>query len=118
MAGFLRMTDPVGRLRGLCLALAEVTERVRPRRTGWVVRGKRQFVTLDDHHRGVDRLAFRCAAPPGAQDELIAHGPDRFFRPPYVWHRGWVGVRIDGGPDGARSARSCRTPTGRPPRSG
>jgi hypothetical protein len=40
-----------------------------------------------------------CAAPPGAQEELIAQDAHRFFRPPYVGHGGWVGVRIDGEPD-------------------
>jgi hypothetical protein len=49
---------------------------------------------LDDHH-GDGRLALWCAAPPGAQAELIEQDPDRFFRPPYVGHRGWIGVRLD-----------------------
>jgi hypothetical protein len=93
------MVDPVDRLRALCLAVPEVTERISHGEPGWFVRGKRQFVTLDDHHHGADRLAFWCAAPPGAQEELIAQDAQRFFRPPYVGHRGWVGVRIDGDPD-------------------
>ena len=37
-----------------------------------------------------------CAAPPGVQDELVLTEPDRFFRPPYVGGRGWLGVRLDG----------------------
>jgi hypothetical protein len=93
------MVDPVDQLRALCLALPEVTERISHGEPGWFVRGKRQFITLDDHHHGADRLAFWCAAPPGAQEELIAQDPHRFFRPPYVGHRGWVGVRIDAEPD-------------------
>ena len=59
----------------------------------------KQFASLDDHHHGADHLAFWCAAPPGAQQELIAAAPERFFRPPYVGHRGWVGMRIDHDPD-------------------
>ncbi|HEY7009599.1 MAG TPA: MmcQ/YjbR family DNA-binding protein [Jatrophihabitantaceae bacterium] len=59
----------------------------------------RQFVAVDDHHHGADRLAFWCPVPPGVQEELIAGDAERFFRPPYVGHRGWVGVRIDGAPD-------------------
>jgi hypothetical protein len=93
------MVDPVDQLRALCLALPEVTERISHGEPGWFVRGKRQFITLDDHHHRADRLAFWCAAPPGAQEELIAQDPHRFFRPPYVGHRGWVGVRIDAEPD-------------------
>lgn len=93
------MTDPVERLRRLCLALPEVTERASHGEPGFFVRGKKQFVAVDDHHHGADRLAFWCAAPPGAQEELIAADPDRFFRPPYVGHRGWLGVRIDTDPE-------------------
>ena len=47
----------------------------------------------DRHHD--DRLALWCAAPPGAQDVLATSDPDRFFVPPYVGHRGWLGVRLD-----------------------
>jgi hypothetical protein len=90
---------PVERLRQLCLALPEVTERSSHGEPGWFVRGRRQFVALDDHHHGADRLAFWCAAPPGVQEELIAANPQQFFRPPYVGHRGWLGVRIDEQPD-------------------
>jgi hypothetical protein len=38
-----------------------------------------------------------CAAGPGVQEVLIGAEPEYFFRPPYVGHRGWVGVRLDGG---------------------
>lgn len=92
------MTDgPVGRLRALCLALPEVTERVSHGEPTWFVRpGKsgRVFVSLADHHHD-DRLAFWCAAPTGAQEELVAAEPERFFRPPYVGGRGWLGVWLD-----------------------
>ena len=36
------------------------------------------------------------APPPGAQEALVAAEPDTFFRPPYVGHRGWLGIRLDG----------------------
>jgi hypothetical protein len=47
----------------------------------------------DRHHD--ERLAFWCAAPEGAQEMLIESDPERYFRPPYVGHRGWVGVYLD-----------------------
>ncbi len=49
---------------------------------------------LDDHH-GDARLAIWCAAPLGAQDELIESAPESYFVPPYVGHRGWIGLRLD-----------------------
>lgn len=86
------------RLRALCLALPGVTERVSHGEPSWFA-GRpgrpRQFVTLADHHHD-DRLAFWAAAPDGAQDHWLALAGDRFFRPPYVGGRGWVGVYLDG----------------------
>ncbi|MPY98722.1 MAG: MmcQ/YjbR family DNA-binding protein [Actinophytocola sp.] len=86
--------DPLLRLRALCLALPEVTERLSHGEPTWFVRGKKTFVSYADHHHN-DRLAFWCAAPPGAQEALIGSDPDAFFRPPYVGHRGWLGVYLD-----------------------
>ncbi|HEX6682624.1 MAG TPA: MmcQ/YjbR family DNA-binding protein [Candidatus Limnocylindrales bacterium] len=88
------MTEQLDRLRKLCLALPEVTERVSHGEPAWFVRGKKQFVTLADHHHD-DRLAFWCAAPPGAQEALVGSDPEHYFRPPYVGHRGWLGVYLD-----------------------
>lgn len=86
------MTDPLPRLRALCLDLPEVTEKVSHGEPTWFVR--RTFVTYANHHHD-DRLGFWCAAPPGVQEELVGAEPARFFRPPYVGHRGWLGVYLD-----------------------
>ena len=59
------------------------------------MRGKKTFVMFHDDHHGDGRLAIWCAAPPGAQEGLVAAEPDRFFRPAYVGHRGWLGLRLD-----------------------
>ena len=86
--------DPVERLRALCLALPEVTERLSHGEPTWFVRGKRTFVTFADHHHD-DRLAFWAAAPAGAQQDWVDRDTQRYFRPPYVGTRGWVGVYLD-----------------------
>jgi hypothetical protein len=90
-------SDPVERLRAICLALPGATERVSHGEPSFIA--GRQFVAVDDHHHGAAHLSFWCPAPPGGQAELIAADPERYFRPPYVGHRGWVGVRIDNEPD-------------------
>jgi hypothetical protein len=61
---------------------------------------------LDDHH-GDGRLALWCAAPPGVQAQLVEAEGHRFFRPPYVGHRGWLGVRLDVEPDWEEVTAIC-----------
>ena len=98
---------PLERLRRLCLALPEATERLSHGEPTWFVRGKKMFVTSADHHHD-DRLAFWCAAPAGAQDALVAEAPERYFVPPYVGGRGWLGVYLDVPVDWPRSPKWCR----------
>ncbi len=86
--------DPLSALRHLCLALPGTSERPSHGEPTWFVGGKKTFVMFADHHHD-DRLAFWCAAPEGAQETLVAAAPERFFRPPYVGHRGWLGVWLD-----------------------
>src|SRR5436190_13124731 len=88
------MADPLLRLRRLCLALPNVTERLSHGEPTWFVRDKKTFVMYADHHHD-DRLGFWCAAPAGAQETMVAAEPHRFFRPPYVGVRGWLGVYLD-----------------------
>jgi hypothetical protein len=88
------MPDPLETLRRLCLSLPEVTERLSHGEPTWFIRGKKTFAMYADRHHD-DRLAFWCAAPDGAQELLVSSHPDRFFRPPYVGIRGWLGVRLD-----------------------
>src|SRR4030095_11644033 len=89
---------PLDRLRAICLALPEATEKIAWGEPTWRVRGK-LFAQLDDHHHGADHLAVWLPAPLGEQEAMLFTNPARFFRPPYVGPRCWVGVRIDGRPN-------------------
>ena len=82
------------RLRKICMALPEVTERLSHGEPTWFVRDKKVFVMYADHHHD-DRLGVWMAAPPGVQEALVAEDPEHFYRPPYVGHRGWLGVYLD-----------------------
>jgi len=84
------------RVREHCLALPETSERLSHGEPTWFVR-KRVFVMSANDHHGDGRVALWLAAPEGAQAGLVAAAPEHFFVPPYVGHRGWVGVRLDRG---------------------
>jgi hypothetical protein len=86
-------------VRTASLSLPEVTERLSHGSPTFFIRGKKTFVMFLDDHHGDGIMGIWCAAPPGAQEQLIREEPHRFFRPPYVGHRGWIGVRLDIDPD-------------------
>jgi hypothetical protein len=86
---------PLDRVRELCLSLPETSERLSHGQPSFFIREKKTFVMyLDDHH-GDGRLALWLAAPEGMQQALVEAAPEHYFRPPYVGHRGWLGVYLD-----------------------
>jgi len=87
------------RLRRICLELPEVRERLSHGAPTFFVRGKRPFVMVLTDHHGDGRFAIWCAAGDGMQSMLVQADSERFFVPPYVGHRGWLGVRLDRGID-------------------
>ena len=88
--------DPLQRLRRICLALPETSERTSHGEPTFFVRDKKTFVMYADNHHNDGRVGFWCAGPAGFQSMLVEADPQRFFVPPYVGHRGWIGVRLDG----------------------
>jgi hypothetical protein len=94
------------RVRSICLRLPEATERPSHGSPAFFV--GRQFVMLwPDGHHDHDFPHLWCAAAVGVQVELVAASPHRYFRPPYVGARGWVGVRLDREVDWDEIAELC-----------
>ncbi|MBS1701870.1 MAG: MmcQ/YjbR family DNA-binding protein [Armatimonadetes bacterium] len=81
--------------RKAALALPLVTEKLSHGEPTWFVDGKKSFAMFCTYHHGM-RLGIWMAAPPGAQEMLIQSDGEKFYRPPYVGPRGWVGVNLDG----------------------
>ncbi|CAN5316437.1 MmcQ/YjbR family DNA-binding protein [soil metagenome] len=90
-----RETKSLPRLRAICLALPEAEERETWETPTFRVRSK--IFAMVSARDG--RLAVWCKAPPGSQRVLIGADPDRFFAPPYVGPKGWIGVHLDKRPD-------------------
>jgi predicted DNA-binding protein (MmcQ/YjbR family) len=82
-------------LRAICLALPEAVEKETWDIPTFRIRAK-IFAMVHDRNGRID---VWCKAPPGAQAVLVAAAPDRFFRPSYVGHKGWIGFWLDGEPD-------------------
>jgi predicted DNA-binding protein (MmcQ/YjbR family) len=96
---FAMALKPLTRLRKICLALPHATEQETWGQATFRVRGKIFVVAREDEE------GFSCKAPPGSQHVLVNADPERFYVPPYVGHKGWVGVRLDGQPDWGEIAR-------------
>src|SRR5579872_2127685 len=94
------------RVRTICLSLPGVTERRSHGSPAFFAR--KQFVALwSEGHHEREFPHMWCAAPLGAQESLIETSPKRYFRPPYVGSRGWLGVRLDGRVNWSEIASLC-----------
>ncbi len=85
--------NPLDQLRAICLALPEATEKLAWGEPTFRVGGKMFAMCNGVYHD--DPLSVWCKAPPGVQEILVGADPKRFFVPPYVGHKGWIGVRLD-----------------------
>jgi len=86
------------RVRSICLALPEATEKIAWGAPTFRVNDK-LFAMFADNHHNDGRVALWCNAPKGAQEVLAGSEPRRYFRPPYVGPRGWIGVLLDANSD-------------------
>ena len=83
------------RLVALCQGLPEaMAERAGVQHLAFKV-GKKTFAYYAYDHHGDGRIALLCKAPPGEQSQLVGEDPERYFVPPYVGSKGWVGLRLD-----------------------
>src|SRR5438105_3177756 len=86
----------LGRLTAICLALPEAERRMSDRHATFTVRDKKFAYYLVDHH-GDGVVGLCCRTASGEHEALVASHPDRYYRPAYIAHRGWVGLRLDTG---------------------
>jgi hypothetical protein len=86
----------VDKLRAICLSFPQANERISHGEPTWFAGRGKVFAMLDNQHHGADHLGVWLPLPPGEQQLLVEGDPQRFFRPPYVGVKGWVGVRLDG----------------------
>ena len=82
----------LARLRRICLALPEAEEIETWDTPTFRIRGK--IFALVGTRGEVPSVWLK--APPGSQELLVAAAPERFFRPPYLGHKGWIGVVLAG----------------------
>src|SRR5579862_9107686 len=82
------------KVREIGLRFPATSEKLSHGAPSFFVGGKMFLMFVDDHHAD-GNLAVWCKSTLDEQRRLVAENPARFFVPPYVGVKGWVGVRVD-----------------------
>jgi predicted DNA-binding protein (MmcQ/YjbR family) len=85
--------EKLERLRGICLALPDASEKLAWGDPTWRVRDRIFAMQKGNHEGGRPSLWLKGAS--GAQEALVGARPSVFFVPPYVGNKGWVGIYLD-----------------------
>jgi hypothetical protein len=86
--------EQLRRVRRICSTLPETTERLSHGEPTFFVR-KKVYAMFANNHHGDGHIAVWIPAAPGVQEMLASTWPSKYFRPPYVGVRGWVGVELN-----------------------
>jgi hypothetical protein len=82
------------RVRRICEAFPETEERLSHGEPTFFIRKKVYAMCANNHHDD-GRIAVWLPAPPGMQAMLVERSPEKYFKPPYVGVRGWIGVNLE-----------------------
>ena len=86
--------NQIERVRQICLALPGTWEKISHGEPTWFV-GKKVFAMFSNNHHNDGHVAVTVPAAIGVQEMLIKKSPKKFYRPPYVGVRDWVGIEVD-----------------------
>jgi hypothetical protein len=84
----------VERVRSICLALPETWEKISHGEPTFFVK-KKVFAMCSINHHNDGHVAVVIPAAIGIQEMLVKKSLKKFYHPPYVGVRGWVGIEID-----------------------
>lgn len=90
----------LAKVRAICLAFPGAVEKPSHGEPTWFTKERgRVFAMFDDHHHGAPHISLWIPATHDGQEMLVAADPARYFVPPYVGVKGWIGVVLDTSPD-------------------
>src|SRR3954470_1839964 len=85
--------QPIDRVRRICLSLPECEEKLSHGEPTFFVR-KKVFAMFANNHHSDGRIAVWLPSEFGVQEMLLREAPQKFFKPPYVGVRGWIGIEL------------------------
>ena len=81
-------------MRRICSALPQTTEKLSHGAPTFFGAKKVYAMFVNNHHHD-GHIAVWIPVPPGLQATLLKTEPKKFFMPPYVGVKGWVGMELD-----------------------
>jgi|GEM_PF-331194 len=81
------------RVRRICVALPGTSEKLSHGEPTFFA-AKKVYCMFANNHHNDGHVAVWIPAEPGAQEALIRSDIRKYFRPPYVGVKGWVGVEL------------------------
>jgi hypothetical protein len=85
--------EHLNRVRRICTGLPGVSEKLSHGEPTFFA-GKKVFTMFANNHHNDGHIAIWIPAVPGDQSVLIQSAPKKFFRPPYVGAKGWIGIEL------------------------
>jgi hypothetical protein len=82
------------RVRRICAALPQTTENLSHGEPTFFVR-KRVYTMYANNHHNDGHIAVWIPAETGLQEMLVQSEPKKFFKPPYVGVKGWIGIELE-----------------------
>lgn len=89
------MDQPVDRLRRICMSFPQAVEKESWGAPTFRVKTIFAMYSAPEGAGPEDRAAAWVKSDPVNQDLLIQTDAARFFKPPYVGPKGWIGVYLD-----------------------
>lgn len=81
------------RLRRICMSFPETTETLSHGEPTFF--RKKVYAMFANNHHSDGHVAVWVPAAPGVQEMLVSTSPRKFFKPPYVGCKGWIGIELE-----------------------
>jgi hypothetical protein len=91
------MDDPLEQLRAICMSLPEAREVESWGAPTFRVKTIFTMYSATNHHSGEGEPSAWIKSDVATQQALLKLGPDRFYKPPYVGPKGWIGLHLNDG---------------------
>lgn len=86
--------EQLNRVRRICSTLPATSEKLSHGEPTFFV-SKKVFAMFSNNHHRDGHIAVCIPAAPGVQEMLVSTWPKKYYRPPYVGVRGWVGIELE-----------------------